>query len=54
MEKDIKVYILPTNNSTVFKRLESKKIVEIINKNDSFFKVLFRNQSIGWIKKDDI
>ena len=27
---------------------------EIINENDNFIKVLFRNESIGWIKKNDI
>jgi len=54
LKENIKVYILPTNNSTVFKSLESKQIVEIVNENEEFIKVLFNNQSIGWIKKNDI
>jgi len=54
LKRDIKVYILPTNNSTVFKTLEAKKIVEIVNENKIFYKVLFTNESIGWINKDDI
>jgi hypothetical protein len=54
LKENIKVYILPTNNSTVFNTLESKKIVEIVNENKHFIKVLFRNQSIGWINKNDI
>jgi len=54
LKENIKVYILPTNNSTVFNSLESKKIVEVVNENKNFIKVLFHNQSIGWIKKNDI
>ena len=54
LNENIKVYILPTNSSTVFKSLESKQIVEIVNENDHFIKVLFDNESIGWIKKNDI
>tara|TARA_B110000046_G_C12993690_1_gene399037 strand:- start:25 stop:1104 length:1080 start_codon:yes stop_codon:yes gene_type:complete len=54
LQKDIKVYILPTNNSTIFKTLKSKHIIEILNKKNDFVKVIFDNESIGWIKKDDI
>lgn len=54
LQKDIKVYILPTNNSTIFKTLNSKYIVEIVNETNNFVKVLFDNESIGWIKKNDI
>lgn len=54
LKENIKVYILPAKNSTVFKSLESKKIVEIVNENENFIKVLFDNESIGWIKKNDI
>jgi len=54
LKENIKVYILPTNNSTIFKSLESKEIVEIVNENEKFIKVLFKNESIGWIKKNDI
>ena len=52
--KGIYVYILPTNNSTIFKRLEKKNIVEIVNEKDGFVKILFDNENIGWIKKNDI
>ena len=54
LNENVSVYILPSNNSTVFKSLESKEIVEIVNEKKDFIKVLFTNQSIGWIKKDDI
>ena len=54
LNQDVKVYILPTNGSTIFKVPTSKEIVEIVNENEDFVKVLFKNDSIGWIKKDDI
>ena len=54
LKENIKVYILPTNSSTTFKSLESKQVVEIVNENEYFMKVLFSNESIGWIKKNDI
>jgi len=47
-----KIYILPTKYSTVYKVLENKKLVEIINKKDKYVKVLFKNENIGWIKDD--
>jgi len=54
LNENIKVYILPSNSSTIFKVPESKEIVEIVNENENFLKVLFKNDSIGWVKKDDI
>ena len=54
VNKGISVYILPTNNSTIFKKLERKNVVEIVNEKNDFIKVLFDNESIGWIKKNDI
>ena len=47
-----KIYILPTKYSTVYKVLENKELVEIINKKDKYVKVLFKNENIGWIKDD--
>jgi len=54
LDKNVKVYILPTTNSTVYETLESKKIVEIINEKGLFVKVLFENKNIGWVNKYDI
>lgn len=54
LNKDVQVYILPTINSTVYETLVTKKLVEIINDKSNFVKVLFENQNIGWIKKNDI
>jgi len=54
LKKDIFVYILPTKNSTVYEKLDSKKVVEIINKKNGFVKVIFQNENIGWVKKSDM
>lgn len=54
LEKGTKVYILPTKNSTVYKTLNSKEIIETINKTENFTKVLFENKNIGWVKSNDI
>lgn len=47
------VYILPTKGSTVYKTLDQRELVEIINQKDQFKKVLFKNNNIGWVKSDD-
>jgi len=52
--ENTKVYILPTNNSTVYKKLDTKFIVQTLNEENGFVKVLFKNNSIGWVKKSDI
>ncbi|MEA3513288.1 MAG: hypothetical protein U9R37_06775 [Campylobacterota bacterium] len=54
IKEGVNVYILPTKNSTIYKKLEKKHIVEIINTKDNFIKVSFENKNIGWIKKNDI
>lgn len=53
LNKGEKVYILPTNNSTVYKVIDKRVVVEIINEKDDYKKVLFKNQNIGWIKEND-
>jgi hypothetical protein len=52
LEGDEKVYILPTQNSTVFKILKESEEVEILNRVDGYIKVLFKNNQIGWVKDD--
>ena len=54
VDSNTKVYILPSSNSTVYEILRNKTLVEIINENKQFLKVLFKNDNIGWIKKNDI
>ena len=51
IKEDVKVYILPTSNSTVYKIVEKKQEVEILQKNEKFIKILFKNKNIGWIKR---
>jgi hypothetical protein len=50
----VKVYILPTSNSTVYKTLENKEIVEKVYEKNGFVKIIFKNENVGWVKKDDI
>ena len=46
-----KIYILPTQYSTIFRYSDYKELVEIINTKDNYIKVLFKNKNVGWIKK---
>jgi hypothetical protein len=45
-----KVYILPTANSTVFKILKEEQKGQVLIKKEKFSKILFKNNSVGWIK----
>jgi len=47
-----KIYILPTSNSIVYKILDKKELVEVINETENYKKVLFNNENVGWIKND--
>lgn len=51
IDKDTKVYILPSTKSTIYQTTSERKLVEIINEKENFTEVLFQNQTIGWIKK---
>ncbi len=54
LQKDTKVYILPTKLSTVYKITDKNDEVEILMKRENFVKVLFKNKNIGWVKENDI
>lgn len=54
LTKGTDIYILPTNNSTIYKKLEKRELAEVINEKGQFRKVLFENKNIGWIKENDI
>ncbi len=54
LNSGVKVYILPTSNSTVYNTLENKEIVERVYEKNGFVKIIFKNDNVGWIKKDDI
>jgi hypothetical protein len=54
-----KIYILPTNNSTVFYISPNQQSVETLDKKGEFIKVLFKineqnSKTVGWIKEEDI
>ncbi len=58
IDKDINIYILPTNKSTVFFITPAKQIVEVLYKKHGFVKVVFKinqnNTTIGWVKEEDV
>lgn len=54
LDNGVKVYILPTSNSTVYKTLQNKEIVERVYEKNGFVKIIFKNENVGWVKKDDI
>jgi hypothetical protein len=53
LEKGTKIYILPTSNSTLSKILNMSKETTVLYKKDKYTKILFKNQTTGWIKNDD-
>ena len=57
LKKNTNIYILPTNNSTIFQKIKYKTKVEHINTKADFIKIMFNNKNkkiIGWVKKNDI
>lgn len=51
------IYILPTKNSTIFKKVPSDMIVEDLKERSGFIKIMFKsgeNNFIGWVKKEDV
>ena len=59
VKKNSNIYILPTNNSTVFYKLDKIQKVEILNKKDDFLKIFFKKSNtqkeiIGWVKENNI
>ncbi len=51
IQKDTKIYILPSASSTIYKVLEDQSNVEVLMQRDGFMKVLFQDKTIGWIKE---
>lgn len=52
-----KVYILPTNNSTIFYETQRERIIEVVMKRDNFVKIILtvgNKKIIGWIKEENI
>lgn len=49
-----RVSILPTSNSTLIKELPSGAKIKLVDKMHGYYKVLFEDDKIGWIKQDEI
>ncbi|NQY92842.1 MAG: hypothetical protein HRT43_01640 [Campylobacteraceae bacterium] len=59
VKKGSSIYILPTNKSTVFYKMDRNDKVEILNRKDEFVKIFFKKidenkEIIGWIKEKNI
>ncbi len=54
LQKDTKIRILPTYNSTIFHITDKKVLAEKLNSTKEYVKVLLPNDKIGWVKKGDI
>lgn len=51
------IFILPTNNSTIFKKIDKVKKAEILSEKNGFYKIILLNNNkeiIGWIKERNI
>jgi len=53
------IFILPTNKSTIFYKIEKVQKVEVLNQKDIFLKIAFKKtdekkETIGWIKEINI
>ena len=54
LKANTKIYILPTNLSTVYKITNQEITVEVLHEKNNFKKVLLKNKNIGWIKERDV
>ncbi|MDQ1339317.1 MAG: hypothetical protein QG567_469 [Campylobacterota bacterium] len=48
------IYLLPTENSSVFYTTSSTLEAEVIKKESEYYKVLLPDDKIGWVKESDI
>ncbi len=51
------IYILPTKNSTIFKKVSNEIIVEDMKRKNGFVKIMFGSKGqnyIGWVKEKDV
>lgn len=54
LKPEVNVRILPIKNSTIFYVSSQNESVEILDNKDEYFKILFSDGKIGWVKKDEI
>ena len=52
LQKEEKVFLLPTPKSTVFKVIEEEEVVEVLVDKNGYKKILFQNNTIGWVKDE--
>ncbi len=51
------IYILPTKNSTIFKKVANEIVVEDMKRKNGFVKIMFGTKGqnyIGWVKEEDV
>ncbi len=51
------IYLLPTKNSTIFKKTKNEIIVEDMKRKNNFIKIMFGSSEkkyIGWVKEKDV
>lgn len=51
------IYILPTKNSTIFRKITTPMVVEDMKRRNGFVKIMFKSGSenyIGWVKEKDV
>ncbi|CAD7287102.1 SH3 domain-containing protein [Campylobacter suis] len=54
LKPNASVKILPTTKSTIFYTSTTSESIEILNERTDYYKILFTDGKIGWVKKDDI
>ncbi|MCR4942809.1 MAG: SH3 domain-containing protein [Campylobacter sp.] len=54
LKANVNVKILPTTKSTIFYTSKQNENIEILNEKNDYVKILFDDDKIGWVKKDDI
>lgn len=51
------IYILPTKNSTIFRKVSQNMVVEDMKRKNGFVKIMFKSGNenyIGWVKEKDV
>jgi hypothetical protein len=54
LKTDTSIYLLPTKNSTIFFVTKFPLTASKLKSQGEYIKIMFQNEKIGWIKKDDI
>lgn len=54
LKPEAEVRILPTYNSTVILRPESRLKIEILSEHNGYFKIISEDEKIGWVRKEEV